>query len=125
MAVNRRFVAAAALAASILPFAGAVALADEINIYSSRHYDTDLEVYDAFSEATGIEVNLIEDNAGALIERIKAEGDNSPADVLITVDAANLAAAFSVGLFQPAGSALLEESGCRKACAIQTAIGMR
>ncbi len=109
MVVNRRLVLAAALAAGLLPVTGAAALADEVNVYTSRHYDTDLQIYEAFTEATGIEVNLIEDKAGALIERIKAEGVNSPADVLITVDAANLAAASNQGLFQPAGSALLDE----------------
>ena len=108
MAVNRRLVLAAACAVGLLPITGA-ALAEEVNVYTSRHYDTDLQIYEAFTDATGIEVNLIEDKAGALIERIKAEGANSPADVLITVDAANLAAASSQGLFQPAGSDLLNE----------------
>jgi iron(III) transport system substrate-binding protein len=109
MTATRRFLFAAAFVASLLPVASAGAFAQEINIYSSRHYDTDLEIYEAFTDATGIEVNLIEDDAGALIERIKAEGANSPADVLITVDAANLAAASAAGLFQPAGSTLLDE----------------
>jgi iron(III) transport system substrate-binding protein len=109
MTVSRRFLLAAALATALSPLAGAGAFAQEVNVYSSRHYDSDLQVYDAFTETTGIDINLIEDNAGALIERIKAEGENSPADVLITVDAANLAAAASAGLFQPANSALLDE----------------
>jgi len=103
----RRSLLAAAVAASLLPLAAASA--EEVNVYSSRHYDADLEIYNAFTAETGIDINLIEDNAGALIERIKAEGANSPADVLITVDAANLAAASNAGLFQPAGSVVLDE----------------
>ena len=105
----RRSLLAAAVAASLLPLAAAGASAEEVNVYSSRHYDADLEIYNAFTAETGIDINLIEDNAGALIERVKAEGANSPADVLITVDAANLAAAAEAGLFQPAGSAVLDE----------------
>jgi len=109
MTISRRFVLAAAVAASLIPLAGATALAEEVNIYSSRHYDSDDLIYDAFTDETGTEINLIQDNAGALIERIKAEGANSPADILITVDAANLAAAVDAGLFQPANSQLLDE----------------
>ena len=67
------------------------ALADEVvNVYSARHYDTDQSMYDRFTEETGIEVNLIEGGSDALIERIKNEGQFSPADMLITVDAGRL-----------------------------------
>ena len=104
----RRRVLAAAVLGSLLP-AGSAVSAEEVNVYTSRHYDTDLAIYESFTDATGIEVNLIEDKAGALIERIKAEGANSPADILITVDAANLAAASEAGLFQPVDSATLNE----------------
>ena len=55
----------------------------EINIYSSRHYDTDLALYDDFTAQTGIKVNRIEADADALIERIQTEGELSPADLLI------------------------------------------
>lgn len=65
-------------------------IAGEVNVYSSRHYDTDLALYDEFTAATGIKINLIEAGADALIERIKSEGEYSPADVLITVDAGRL-----------------------------------
>jgi iron(III) transport system substrate-binding protein len=85
------------------------AAAQEVNLYSSRHYDTDVAMYDAFTEQTGIEVNLIEASEDELIERIKAEGANSPADVLITVDAGRLWRAEDAGLFQPVSSAVLEE----------------
>ncbi|MEB3225660.1 MAG: Fe(3+) ABC transporter substrate-binding protein [Synechococcus sp.] len=79
----------------------------EINLYSSRHYDTDRELYEAFSEATGIKVNLIEGSDDELLERIKAEGENSPADVLITVDVARLWRAQQDGLLQPTDSEVL------------------
>ncbi|NET30540.1 MAG: Fe(3+) ABC transporter substrate-binding protein [Cyanothece sp. SIO1E1] len=79
-----------------------------VNVYSSRHYDTDDVLYEEFTEQTGITVNLIEGKADQLIERIKAEGDSSPADVLITVDAGVLWRAEQAGLFQPVTSTVLE-----------------
>ena len=81
----------------------------EINLYSSRHYNTDEELYELFTEQTGIQVNLIEGNADELIERIKSEGVNSPADVLITVDAGRLWRAQQAGLFAPVSSQVLTE----------------
>ena len=86
------------------------AAAQEVNLYSSRHYDTDVALYDAFTEQSGITVNLIEGDADQLIERIKAEGRNSPADVLITVDAGRLWRADEAGLLQPVSSPVLEEA---------------
>lgn len=82
----------------------------ELNLYSSRHYNTDQALYDEFTEQTGIQVNLIEGNADELIERIKSEGDNSPADVLCTVDAGRLWRADQEGIFTPTSSEILEES---------------
>ncbi len=58
-----------------------------VNIYSGRHYDADLEIYDAFTAKTGIDVNLIEAGGDALIERLAREKDASPADIFITADA--------------------------------------
>jgi iron(III) transport system substrate-binding protein len=84
--------------------------AQEVNLYSSRHYDTDVALYDGFTEQTGIAVNLIEGDADELIERIKAEGRNSPADVLITVDAGRLWRADDAGLLQPVSSQVLDEA---------------
>ena len=100
------FVAAAAAALGSI---GVAATAAEINVYSSRHYDTDLALYDNFTEQTGIEVNLIEGSSDELIERIVAEGVNSPADMLITVDAGRLWRADEAGLFQPVASEVLVE----------------
>ncbi|MFM7426188.1 MAG: Fe(3+) ABC transporter substrate-binding protein [Elainella sp.] len=87
-----------------------VAQADKVvNLYSSRHYDTDQTLYDSFTNATGIKVNLIEAEADPLIERIKSEGVNSPADVLMTVDIGRLWRAESEGLFQPTTSTALQQ----------------
>jgi iron(III) transport system substrate-binding protein len=80
----------------------------EVNVYSSRHYDTDRDLYDGFTRATGLRVRLIEGSEDALIERLRNEGANSPADVLITVDAARLWRAKEAGLLQPTRSATLE-----------------
>lgn len=85
------------------------ALAQEVNVYSSRHYDTDLALYEAFTAQTGIAVNLIEGEAPQLMERIQSEGANSPADVFITVDGGRLHLAVQAGILQPVESALLEE----------------
>ena len=83
---------------------------DEVNIYSSRHYDTDLELYDQFTEETGIEINLIEGSSDELIERMRNEGINSPADVVITVDAGRLWRAKEADVLQPIESDYLEEA---------------
>jgi iron(III) transport system substrate-binding protein len=83
--------------------------AGEVNLYSSRHYDTDLALYEDFTRETGIKVNRIEADADALIERIQSEGEFSPADILITVDAGRLWRAEEAGIFAPVDSTLLEE----------------
>ncbi len=85
------------------------AQAQEVNIYSSRHYDNDTVLYDQFTEATGIAVNRIEGTPEELIARMKAEGANSPADIVLTVDAGRIWFADEEGLLQPVDSAVLEE----------------
>lgn len=87
---------------------GEATAAGEVNLYSSRHYDSDDVIYERFTEETGIEVNLIEGDADELIERIKSEGANSPADVLLTVDAGRLWRADEEGIFQPIESETLD-----------------
>lgn len=91
---------------------GALALpagaAQEVNIYSSRHYDTDERLYSEFTAATGIEVNRIEGTTDELIARLKAEGANSPADILLTVDAGRIWLADREGLLQPVQSEILD-----------------
>ncbi|HKA39122.1 MAG TPA: Fe(3+) ABC transporter substrate-binding protein [Burkholderiales bacterium] len=79
-----------------------------LNLYSSRHYETDEALYTNFTKQTGIKVNRIEGGEDPLIERIRNEGDKSPADVLITVDAGRLWRAEQMGLFQPVKSKVLE-----------------
>lgn len=88
---------------------GAPAAAGEVNLYSSRHYDTDLALYEDFTKQTGIKVNRIEADADALIERIQSEGEFSPADILITVDAGRLWRAEEAGVFGAVDSAVLKE----------------
>lgn len=85
------------------------AFAQEVNLYSARHYDTDLALYEAFTEATGITVNLIEGSGDEIQARLEAEGANSPADVFVTVDGGRLHRAVEAGLFAPIESAVLEE----------------
>jgi len=89
--------------------AGSAAAQDRVlNLYSSRHYQTDEALYTNFTKATGIKINRIEGGEDPLIERIRNEGERSPADVLITVDAGRLWRAEQLGLFQPVKSATLE-----------------
>jgi len=72
----------------------------EINIYSQRHYDSDKMQYKKFEEKTGIKVNVTKAGADELIQRMKNEGDNSQADLFITVDVGKLWQASDMGLFQ-------------------------
>jgi iron(III) transport system substrate-binding protein len=102
---------ATVLAVSTL-LAGPAALAADapvLNLYSSRHYQTDEALYENFTRKTGIKVNRIEANEDALLERLRNEGARSPADVLVTVDAGRLWRAEQLGLFQPVRSKVLEE----------------
>ncbi|MBT6191746.1 MAG: extracellular solute-binding protein [Tateyamaria sp.] len=80
----------------------------EVNLYSSRHYETDERLYSDFTEKTGITVNRIEGKGDELIARMQAEGANSPADVLLTVDTSRLERAKSAGVLQATDSAVLE-----------------
>ena len=84
--------------------------ANEVNVYSSRHYDSDKELYKMFEKQTGIKVNVIEAKDDALIKRLESEGAKSPADVFITVDAARIQRAMDKNLFQPIKSKLLEDT---------------
>ena len=75
-----------------------------VNLYTARHYDSDLALYEQFTEQTGIKINRIEGKADELVARMKAEGANSPADVFIAADAGALWRAQEAGLFQPVES---------------------
>ena len=108
-AANAALIAGAvALCGSVMAF-NAVAQQQVLNLYSSRHYQTDEALYANFEKATGIKVNRIEGPEDPLIERLKSEGDKSPADLLVTVDMGRLLKAQQLGLFQPINSRLLEE----------------
>src|SRR5690349_16127759 len=92
-----------------LLFAGSALAQDNVlNLYSSRHYQTDEALYANFTKLTGIKINRIEAGEDPLIERIRNEGERSPADVLVTVDAGRLWRAEQLGFFQPVKSALLD-----------------
>ena len=95
------------LAAAAIAATSAVA-EGELNLYSSRHYDTDERLYSDFTEATGITINRIEGNADELIARMEAEGANSPADILLTVDTSRLERAKGAGVLQSIDSDVLE-----------------
>ena len=102
------------LIASILTGIGAlsgqaIAADTELNLYSARHYQTDEALYSNFTKQTGIKINRIEAKEDELLERIRNEGANSPADVFITVDASRLAKADELGIFAPVKSKALEE----------------
>jgi iron(III) transport system substrate-binding protein len=78
-----------------------------VNLYSARHYDIDKQLYEQFTKDTGIKVNVLEGESDELIERIKNEGEQSPADVFLTVDAGRLWRAQEAGIFQPVTSEVL------------------
>ncbi len=79
-------------------------LLGDINVYTHRHYDSDKKLFAKFTELTGIKVNVIKGSADQLIQRLQSEGEKSPADVLLTVDAGRLVRAKKLGLLQPISS---------------------
>ncbi len=100
------------LAALLLTFAGISAshAADEVVVYSARAEQLIKPMFDAFTKETGIPVKFITDKEGPLMERLKAEGPNTPADVLLTVDAGNLWQAANEGLLKPVQSGVLDKN---------------
>ena len=100
----------------VLVLAGVVALSacggddgPTLNVYSGRHYGIET-AFEAYEEETGVNVEFLTGNDAELRERIAAEGDETEADVYLTVDAGNLWKAGEDGLFQPIQSAVLDES---------------
>ena len=83
---------------------------NEINLYSQRHYKVDEKQYETFEKETGIKVNVVKANADELIERLKNEGDNSPADLFITVDAGKLQKAKDLDLLQKISSPIINQN---------------
>ena len=106
--MDKRFALGAALILSALNMSAAIAQDKVLNLYSSRHYNTDEALYSNFTRQTGIRINRIEAPEDALLERLRNEGAASPADILITVDAGRLWRAEQMGLFQPVKSAVLD-----------------
>lgn len=95
----------------IFVFAGtAVYAAEEVNLYTNRHYDTDQELLDKFTDSTGIEVNVLKGDSDQLIERIAREAENTPADLLITADAGRLHRAKTRNILQQVDSELLNKN---------------
>ena len=82
----------------------------EVNLYSQRHYAVDELQYKNFTEKTGIKVNVVKANADQLIERLKNEGDDSPADLFVTVDAGKLYNARQAGVLQKISSENINEN---------------
>ena len=82
----------------------------EVRLFSGRHYNTDKEVYQKFQELTGIKVRNIETDGKVIIERLKREGKNSQADLVILVDAARIENASKANIFQKINSNILENS---------------
>lgn len=109
MIFSARHVAVAA-AAAFLSTTTSVSTAQDklLNLYSSRHYQTDEALYANFTNTTGIRINRIEAGEDPLIERLRNEASRSPADVLVTVDAGRLWRAEQLGLFAPTVSQVLE-----------------
>ena len=105
MSLSRRLLMAAATLALLSP---GVDAAEVVNVYNSRHYQTDQALWEGFTKATGIEVNIVDGTHEQLTERMRTEGANSPADVFITVDAGRLSQAMQLGLLQPIESDLLD-----------------
>ncbi|MGE7992287.1 extracellular solute-binding protein [Pseudomonas sp. NPDC089554] len=98
----------AALALSL--FAGAANAADEVVVYSSRIDELIKPVFDAYTAKTGVKIKFITDKEAPLMQRIKAEGQNGVADLLLTVDAGNLWQAEQMGILQPLKSDIIDKN---------------
>jgi len=101
--------ASACAVAALLAHTPAGAAEQVLNLYSARHYQTDQALYDNFTRTTGIQINRVDTDDAGLLARLKSEGNASPADVILLVDAARLWRADVDGLFQPVKSALLDK----------------
>lgn len=98
------------LTATLLLLGSTQIFANEVNVYSAREEQLIKPLLDAFSKDTGIKVNLVTGDDDPLLERLKREGDNSPADILITADAGRLYRAMENGSLQPIQSAKLNQA---------------
>lgn len=105
-----RIIHTAALAAILLLFSCGNQTQETVNVYTHRHYPSDDILFDTFTEQTGIAVRVVQAGSDELIERLRAEGKRSPADVLITVDAGRLYRAQELGLLQAIESETLNKN---------------
>jgi len=106
--VATRVLAGLGLGAFVAAGAGRLAEAADVNLYTSRHYESDTQLYAKFTAETGIKVNVVSASGGQLMERLRSEGANSPADVFITADVAQLTRAAEAGLLAPVKSSVIE-----------------
>ncbi|MDY3205849.1 MAG: Fe(3+) ABC transporter substrate-binding protein [Arcobacter sp.] len=98
------------IALSVVVLASSLFAANEVNVYSQRHYESDKILFKEFEEKTGIKVNVVTAKAEELVSKLAIEGANTPADVLITADIGNLYDAKVRKLLQPIKSKTLEEN---------------
>lgn len=97
------------LSTLVATFAAASLSAQTLHIYTARHYDADLKLYDLFTEQTGIKVKATQAKVEELLKKLEVEGDKSPADIFITADVSNLTAAKDLGVLAPVHSEELEK----------------
>ncbi|MBP8185717.1 MAG: extracellular solute-binding protein [Pseudomonas sp.] len=95
---------------ALITFSGAVQAADELVVYTSRIDELIKPVFDAYTAKTGVKVKFITDKEAPLMARLKAEGANTPADLLITVDAGNLWQAEQMDILKPVQSAVIGQN---------------
>ena len=93
----------------IVNFLSNLSIAEEVNVFSSRHYDSDIQLYEKFTSETGIKVNVVSGKDKALQKRIKEEGINSKADLYITADAGRLGSFDKDGMFQKTTSSFIKQ----------------
>ena len=98
------------LAAQVALVLAVPAMASELVVYSARADELLKPIAQAYQNKTGVKVTVVSDRAGPLMEKIKAEGRNTPADILITVDGGNLWQAAQAGLFRPINSSILRNN---------------
>ena len=96
------------LIAIILVFFAKFSFANEVNVFSARHYDSDIQLYQKFTAKTGIKVNVVSGKDKALQKRIGEEGQDSKADLYITADAGRLGAFDAKGMFQNSMTPIIE-----------------
>lgn len=96
------------LLSSLLSVCASQVWAETVTVYSARNEQLIKPLFDAYTKETGVEIRFVTGTEGALLERLRAEGSNTPADMLITVDAGNLWQASHQGVLKPVKSATLE-----------------